>query len=76
MYAPPGHRSANHVEPNEAFCRLDGLAEIRSQLQRLNMLMLKNVPQLVCTEWNAKYMPMICYGFVIQYLAKESKLPV
>lgn len=40
--------------------------------------MLKNVPQLVCTntEWNAKYMPMICSGFVIQYLADESKLPV
>lgn len=42
------------------------------------MLMLKNLPQLVCTNrvWNAKYMPMICSGFVIQYLAEESKLPV
>ena len=42
------------------------------------MLMLKNLPQLVCTntERNAKYMPMICSGFVIQYLAEESELPV
>ncbi len=42
------------------------------------MLILKNLPQLVCTntEWNAKYMPMICSGFVIQYLAGESKLSV
>lgn len=40
--------------------------------------MLKSLPQLVCTntEWNAKYMPMICSGFVIQYLAEESELPV
>lgn len=40
--------------------------------------MLKNLPQLVCinTEWNAKYMRLICSGFVIQYLADESKLPV
>lgn len=28
------------------------------------------------TEWNAKYMTMIQSGFVIQYLAEESKLTV
>lgn len=40
--------------------------------------MLKSLSQLVCTntEWNAKYMRMICSGFVAQYAADEDKLPV
>lgn len=58
--------------------RRAGRAQITATKTRLNMQMLKNLPQPVCTntDWNAKYMPMICSGFVIQYLADESKLPV